>query len=421
MAGFDGLVRAAPEYVRLLRSQYWAPAQFERYIAKHLAETLTAAARIPFYRERLPAVAAGRSELTKLPILPRFEVPELERSVRSLRGSQTLLTSSRTSGSSGMPVSFFYDSGHQASRYAARARYLRANGWNPLLRSAWIVSTGIRSPDATFGRHARWFGAKFWSHLIDLEQLAHAIKTYDPVFVYAYPVNLDGLTRIFEAEGWRLPSLRRIFSGSEVLEDSLRARLRKSFGVEVSDNYGSTEAFLAWECPEGSYHVNAEHVVLEIVDDAGRAVLPGMMGRVLVTTLRNLLMPLVRYEIGDYAVAADGPCRCGRSLPRIGGVVGRAINLFLDGSRKRISPWALFRPLTAREWIRQFQVVQRDIGSFVVRFVGDRPPTSSEEAEIRAHFEKTLQARATIEFQQLERIPRSPSGKFLLALNEMDA
>jgi phenylacetate-CoA ligase len=318
-----------------------------------------------------------------------------------------------------MPVEFFYDARHQASRFAARARYLRANGWSPFRRSAWLMSTGAESTDAWFVRNGRFFGASFAHHIGDLEQQAEWVRKKDPFYLYAFPVILDGLARVFEARRWRPNALRKIFSGSEVLEDSVRERLRRVFGVEVSDNYGSTEAFLAWQCPAGSYHVNAEHVILEIVDEYGRPASPGMMGRVLLTTLQNHLMPLIRYEIGDYAIAAEGSCQCGRTLPLIGRVLGRTLNLFVDGSGKRFVPWPLFRPLRNREWITQFQVIQCSLGRFAVRFVSDRGLSSEDEAEIGKHFELITHAPVTIDFQRLERIERAPSGKFMMAMNEM--
>jgi len=391
-----------------------------RYAEEHLAATLAAGERIPFYRERFGSVASRRCDLTRLPILSRREIPALVDSVRSLHPAKTrFVDSSRTSGSTGMPVSFLFDAQHQASRFAARARYLQANGWSPFRRSCWIVSTGIQSPDAVFSRRARWFGARFLTHLSSLAEQACWLRELDPAFLYAYPVNLDGLSRMFEAERWQLPSLRKIFSGSEVLDPSLRERLRRVFGVEVADNYGSTEAFLAWQCPEGNYHLNAEHVVVEVADEDGRQVAPGRMGRVLVTTLHNHLMPLIRYEIGDYAVAANGSCSCGRTLPLLGAVAGREINLFIDGQGEKMVPWALFRPLTAREWVRQYQVIQRSIGRFVVRFVGDRAMAPDDEAEICRHFEGTLRSPAVIEFERVEQISRAPSGKFMMAMNEM--
>lgn len=317
-----------------------------------------------------------------------------------------------------MPVSFFYDAGHQASRFAARARYLRENGWNPLRRSAWIVSTGMRSPDAWFSRNQRLLGVSFISHLSGLDEQAAWLRKQDPLCLYAYPGNLDGLVRIFEANRWRLDSLRRIFSGSEVLGDALRRRLQQYFGVPVIDNYGSTEAFVAWECPRGSYHVNAEHVVVEIVDHDGNPAAPGTMGRVIVSTLHNRLMPLVRYEIGDYAIVSGEPCACGRTLPTIGKILGRELNLFVGRERKRLVPWPLFRPLTAREWITQFQIVQRSVASFVVRFVAAHPMGNSDESEIQRHFESIVGYPVAVEFERLTQIPRAPSGKFMMAMTE---
>jgi phenylacetate-CoA ligase len=412
----DGLLGALPQYLLMLRSQYWPKEQLDAYVSQHLKSTLEAALRIPFYRERFSSPAR---KLTDLPILPRREVPELASSVRAVHPDASLLASGLTSGSTGNPVSFFYDREHQATRFAARARYLRENGWNPFRRSLWIVSTAMQSPDLLFVERSRLLGISFMSHLTDMEELADALRKIDPIFLYSYPVNLDGLARIFEGRGERLPSLRRIFSGSEVLEDSQRERIRRVFGVEIADNYGSTEAFLAWECPMGSYHINAEHVIVEIVDDNGAPAAPGTLGRVLVTTLRNRLMPLVRYEIGDYAIAAEGYCRCGRTLPRLGSIAGRDINLFVDRAGKYFTPWPLFRPLLVREWIIQNQIAQRAIGSFAVRYVGDRTLTAEDEAEFHRHFESIMHSPSTIEFARLERIPRAPSGKFMIAMNEM--
>src|SRR5260370_20307027 len=329
MQRLDGLIGTIPQYLLMLRSQYWPEDKLSRYVEGHLRATLAAARRIPFYRERQGSKLSRSPELTRLPILPRHEIPQLAASVRALHSDSSLLASGLTSGSTGNPVSFFYDAAHQASRFAARARYLRENGWNPFRRSLLIISTRMQSPDLLFTMRARLFGSRFLSHILDLEKLANALRALDPAYLYSYPVNLDGLARIFEQRGDRLPSLRRIFSGSEVLAISQRERMRRVFVVEVSDNYGSTEAIPPFECPLGSYHINAEHVIVEIVDENGHPVAPGKLGRVLVTTLHNRLMPLIRYEIGDYAFAAESGCRCGRTLPCIRTVAGRETHLFI--------------------------------------------------------------------------------------------
>jgi len=117
--------------------------------------------------------------------------------------------------------------------------------------------------------------------------------------------------------------------------------------------------------------MNAEHVFLEIVDEAGREVAPGEMGRVLVTTLENYLMPLVRYQIGDYAIAAEGSCSCGRTLPLIGRILGRQMNLLRRADGGLISGWPLVNVLRAAQALSVFQIVQKSFDQVSVRYVAE--------------------------------------------------
>src|SRR6202021_2920702 len=97
---------------------------------------------------------------------------------------------------------------------------------------------------------------------------------------------------------------------------------------------------------------------LEVVDERGAPSRAGEMGRVLVTTLQNHLMPLVRYEIGDYAIVATEPCICGRTLPALDRVIGRSVNLFRLRGGRLLSPWLLMGAVRDRLELKQYQIVQ---------------------------------------------------------------
>jgi phenylacetate-CoA ligase len=420
VSALANLLGAIPRYAALQRSQYWPRERLDAYTQSRLRRTLRAAVAIPFY-----AAAFRRSStperLCGLPVLRRADVAALEQSVRSLHPPGRALQSDRSSGSSGMPVRFLFDGRHQWGRFAARARYLRANGWSPFARSAWVISLPRDSPDADLVRAPAVPGARFLSHVTEFREQLDWLHAVDPIHLYTLPSNLDGLLFLLEARGGALRSLRGVFTGGEVLDDGVRARAERILGVPVADNYGSTEAFLAWQCPAGSYHVNAEHVVLEIIDDRGRPAGPGEMGRVLVTTLENRLMPLVRYEIGDYATAATAPCACGRTLPRIDRVVGRGINLFRMPDGRLRSPWNLVAPLKVADRLRQFQIVQRAVDRYAVRYVAALALSPDEEATIRAEFRRILGYDALVDFERVDEIRRAPSGKFMTALSEVPA
>jgi phenylacetate-CoA ligase len=107
---------------------------------------------------------------------------------------------------------------------------------------------------------------------------------------------------------------------------------------------------------------------------------------VVVTDLHNFAMPLIRYDINDYATLG-GPCSCGRGLAVIQFVLGRVSNMLTLPFGKKIWPSfhldfvdALGKSLPS---FREAQLVQRTLGEIEVRVVATRPVTAKEEARAR--------------------------------------
>jgi phenylacetate-coenzyme A ligase PaaK-like adenylate-forming protein len=356
--------------------------------------------------------------------LHREDVESLYRSVSSLYPQQRNFAQSTSSGTAGPRTRLLFDRSHQRGRNAARARYLGAHRWHPLRRTAWLTGGRFLEAEQSDNDDKQFIsrllaGVQFFSNSIALPKLADLIAQLDPLFIYIYPSMLDGLLRAFERQRQQLPSLRQIFTGAEILDDSLRQRTQHQLGVSIADNYGSTEAFLAWQCPLGNYHQNAEHVLIEIVDDTGREVAPGHLGRVLITTLQNHLMPLVRYEIGDYAIASSGECGCGRTLPLMGSVAGRGVNLFRSTDGRLINPWDLANTLRVIPEISMFQVIQKTLDRILVKYVSEAPVSTDGEGRIRGDFERYLGRGFSIEFERTSAIERTPGGKFMMTLSEV--
>jgi len=184
MASLSIYAGAAVQYLRFLRSQYLDHERRGIYVRALRERTLASAARIPFYRERFGGDPRSL-EFQTLPILRRSEVPNLNQSVRSLYRSTTTFSSDSSSGSTGMPVEFLFDRSHQASRFAARARYLHENGWTPLRRSVWLIYTGsyTGTEDRTLIR-SRFLPLTYFPEIpTDFRSLALEIGRIDP-FAY---------------------------------------------------------------------------------------------------------------------------------------------------------------------------------------------------------------------------------------------
>ena len=412
------LVAAAARYRALSRSQYWDAEQLAAYQAEHLAGTLEAAAAIPFYHSRL-GEAPHPSDLESLPVLRRSDLAQLNESVRSQHSPAQKYMRSKSSGSTGESVEMLFDQRHQAGRFASRARYLASNGWNPLARSAWLIGIRPGSPDGSLVNAAYLPRAKFFSHLEAFKTQADWLIERDPEYIYSLPSNLEGLLAEFAARGQGLPSLKRIFTGGEILEDSVRNDARRYLQVEIADNYGSTEAFLAWQCPSGGYHTNAEHVLIEVVDENGRSVRAGSPGRVLVTTLQNRLMPLIRYDLGDFAIASSAACSCGRTLPMIEKILGRGVNLFRLPDGALFSPWQLVESMKAMPAVRQVQIEQQTLDRYIVRYAAQNTLGADVEIAIRRGFRTIVGQGAEVIFERMAEIPRGAGGKFMAAVSSL--
>ncbi len=250
---------------------------------------------------------------------------------------------------------------------------------------------------------------------MDIVRQFELIAAFKPDNLLVYPSILDALVQYCRSNQLALPSLRHIRSLGETLSPRIRAEAKETFDVRLSDCYSSQEVgYVALECPvSGLYHVMAETMIVEIIDECGAPCREGEVGRVVITDLHNFATPLVRYDIGDYA-EVGAPCTCGRGLPALTRILGRERNLILmpDGSRH----W----PLTGSRYIRdqlpqisQYQLVQLDREHMEARLVANPRLTSAEESIARDRILTSLGHPFEIRFAYFEgKIPLGKNGKF---------
>ncbi|MEI6083905.1 MAG: AMP-binding protein [Verrucomicrobiota bacterium] len=141
------------------------------------------------------------------------------------------------------------------------------------------------------------------------------------------------------------------FAG-RALEDGWRTRVFATYGV--------TElASSLCECAAGNGgHLHPDLLHLEILDDAGQPVPAGEVGEIVATTLGVEAMPLIRYRTGDCAAMFREPCRCGRTTPRLGPIVGRK-NQKLKLKGTTLFPSALQTILETTAGVEAFVIVAR--------------------------------------------------------------
>lgn len=231
-------------------------------------------------------------------------------------------------------------------------------------------------------------------------------------------------------EDHRLPAPRldTIMACAGTVTAEWRELLTRVFRADVFDKYGSREcADIACECPAHTgLHVYSPNVHVEVVNDEGNPVSAGETGRILVTLLNNHSFPMIRYAIGDLAVAADNstPCPCGLPFPRLDSIQGREDDMLTTESGTRMTS-GLIRHLVGvslnRGLIREWQLEQTRQGHFVFRHVPLRTPGLDENlAGLQAVLLRALGEGCRLDFQQVPEIPPAATGKTRWIINRIN-
>jgi phenylacetate-CoA ligase len=257
---------------------------------------------------------------------------------------------------------------------------------------------------------------------VEVGQQVQWLRSQRPQYLLTYPNNLRALAARFIAEGTGLPGLLQVRTIGETVTQAIREDCRKAFGVALADVYSSEEVGgIALQCPAGEgYHIQSESVLVEVLDDAGTPCAPGEVGRIVVTPLHNFAMPLLRYELRDYAEVGE-PCPCGRGLPVLRRILGRSRNMLVlpNGERRwPLTGFAQFREIAP---ISQFQFEQESLSLIEARIVAERALSPFERTRLIETIQTALCHPFEIRIVEVAEIPRSANGKFEDFISRLDA
>jgi len=404
---------------RLLKDEFVDPAEIRTHQEATLGLILDfAAAQVPFYGEaletlkrRMPA-ARPFEVLARLPPLTREQARAHADALRArqLPPGQRRVGVTRTSGPTGEPIEIAH-----SLASLSQFTWLKQREWRWFRMDPNLTLAAIR-PLTELPRTARgtwvergevhrgtwpYVGEIFhtgpfvgFSNLNPVEEQVAFLVAERPDYLL---MQSAGLEHVAFASGGQI-ALRASVAVSQTLTPAMRKTIEDGFGAPVHQNYGLNEiGLVASRCPEGGrYHVHAEHCLVEIVDDDGHPCAPGEHGRLLVTTLTNAAMPLLRYDADDLATAAEGPCPCGRTLPSFAEIVGRyrRIATLPPGTWRR---WGAIQialhtlPPEQRGVLRRYQVRQFHDHHWELRLDAAAEHVAAIGASVRQRFAEAVE------------------------------
>ena len=400
--------------------------------AAQLERRLPRWGQVPLYRERLAAAENRGSEFgarARLELLPFITKPEMRagfpekfltagRTLESLL-ARKLVELDHTSGTSSERLPVMFGRGWWNAQEASA---LRLNPFvagvldeHPAARRATLTApacNGLTCPSVWQPQSQRTVGHSLFVNLAripfllsdaELARMAAEIAAWAPQFLDVDPVHGARFALYCEQHGIRFPSLRFVLASYEFVSVVHRRILTRVFGVPVFNLYGSTETgHLLMENERGEMKPSYDTAWLEVVDEDEADV-----GDLIVTTLSNDYMPLLRYRIGDLAERHE------RSYGTDYVVHGRVRDALRASDGRRVTTWQVDECFAGVSGLAHYQLRQSPSGEARLRYV---PESTEMEAgrlrEVCARLEALLKGPVTAELVSTL-IPEA-SGKFRL-------
>lgn len=428
-----------PEFKALLHeSQWWDADRIRAWQVAQLRRVLVHAAEsVPYYQETFkrhafdPQRFESLEQLSTLPVLTRDVVRSRAADLVSRRYERKSLEEGHTSGTTGTPLTVFYDADMIAMNYAVMDRQYEWAGVRlgtggdrvAVLRGNVIVP--LRQKQPPYWRNNRHLNQRIFSSFHLSPQTAGdycaALREFSPDVVDGYPSSLYVLARLLLNRGETLP-VRAAITSSETLYAFQREAIEAAFSCRVFDYYAAAERVIfSVECDHHSgHHLCDEYGVTEVLGDDGKAVPTGAEGVMVGTSLHNFGMPLIRYQTTDRAAFKVAPCPCGRPLQLMEDVTTKAEDLLRLKDGRLISPSVLTHPFKPLDSIEGSQLVQTEVDRLLVRIL----PGGEFGEHHRQHLVRELQARLgddmRIDFELVAELPRTSRGKFKWVVSHVD-
>jgi phenylacetate-coenzyme A ligase PaaK-like adenylate-forming protein len=245
-----------------------------------------------------------------------------------------------------------------------------------------------------------------------VDAIVAALNTADPDQLLTIGSMLPVLAEA-KADGRLHITPTTISVGSDAADPGALDAAEAAFGVRPADAYPTTDVgYLACQPPgEEGMVVNEDLLVVEVVDEDDRPVPEGDVGHhVLVTSLHQRTLPLIRYRIDD-RIRLGAPAGRYPAYRRVLEIDGRADDVFHYGDA-RLHPHVVRSVLSRYPSVPDHQVHQTERGIEVL-VAGDEMPPLDLEEDLRAALATAGLPDPEVRVVAVAAIPRSPLGKRL--------
>lgn len=412
---------------KLWRSQYYPPEKLISLQWNLLSSMLDHCFKnVPYYRNEFARLGLRRSDfrslddLQKIPVINKWILIDNYDEFKADNFDKFNPIGVFTSGSTGTPMKYHVDINSNVLELTSQWRHFSWAGyrfgqpfadirnkvvnppigykWNWKCRSLDISTLGIDSD--TIGKYVE------------------LLKKYRIKFWRGHPSAIHYLCEILKNSGINDAMPDIIVSSAEPVLEYQRKYIEDFTGVPVCDNFGLHEHnMLVCQCPQSGYHIASEYGIVEILKENGEPAKAGEEGRIIATGLHNRAVPLLRYEIGDYAIPSDKTCACGRTLPLVQSLTGRYLERIFTNDGKAISQMRFSLKLGKN--IRMTQFVQEKAGEVDFYIVPDKNYSNEDNQEMFDDLRRAFGDSMVFRIHIVSDVPYHEPGKYRFVVNKL--
>ena len=397
---------------------------------KQLRILFEAAQHTPYYqtiiaREKIDLTNPNPLQiLSQFPILTKTDIRNNNTHLINPKMNKKHHRFAKTGGSTGVSLSLVFDQDCQKKRNGAQMFADSFAHWQP----GEMVAAVWGNPPAPKGLKQK-LRRSLLERVIYLDTMALNVdsvkkfveqwRSHQPTILFGHAHSLYLLAQLLREMNIFNLSPKGIVSTSMMLLQHEREFIEQIFNCKVTNRYGCEEVgLIAVECEQHQgMHLNAGHLIVECLDDNFQPVPKGQSGKLVITDLNNLAMPLIRYRIEDVGVLSNRECACGRTLPILEKLEGRVADFLKKSDGSLVAGVSLVeRTLTNIRGIEQLQLIQPAINQLIINRVAgpDYSPDTDHQLteELKAVFGKDI----SITIKDTHKIAQESNGKYRFSI-----
>ncbi len=388
---------------------------------------------VPYYHNILSqcgVIDGGKVKLenfSNIPVLTKEIIKKEGKNLYSIDYKKRKPYSNTSGGSTGEPVRFVQDANYDQANTAIKLYFNVILGKDVGEREIkfWgsdrdIIEGCLTVKDRMINfLYNRKFFNSYRLNEQTINELINLNNRFKPVAYWSYMESALELAKYLARNDISFHSPRILISTIGPLTEKVKQEIELGMKCNVYNQYGSREVgVIACQCKsQKGMHTFPWWNKVEILNEQYNAV-DDQQGDVVVTTLHNYSMPLIRYKIGDVAIGGGYKCSCGRNTFLLDKVVGRTLGYFKKSDGSLVHSHFIVQALFFMNWIKMFQIIQDELDHIVINIelYENKKPTEKELKEITSKVKILMGPSCEVDFEFVDSIKRTASGKYMYTL-----